>query len=68
MAQALQWEITVNEKLCKKCNLCVAYCPRNVLTGTGGPEITKPEACTGCLQCEMHCPDFAITVGRRDAE
>jgi len=66
VALATQWEITVNEKLCKKCNLCVAFCPRKVLTGTGAPEITNAGACVGCLQCEMHCPDFAITVRRRD--
>ena len=68
MAQVLQWEITVDPKLCKKCNLCVAFCPKKVLSGTGAPEITSPEACIGCLQCEMHCPDFAITVRRRDAK
>jgi len=68
VAQELQWEITVDPKLCKKCNLCVQFCPRKVLSGTGAPEITDPAACIGCLQCEMHCPDFAIIVRRRDAK
>lgn len=68
MAQESQWEITLNSKLCKKCNLCVAFCPRKVLEGAGSPIIKDPANCTGCLMCEMHCPDFAITVRRRDAK
>jgi 2-oxoglutarate ferredoxin oxidoreductase subunit delta len=26
------------------------------------PEITDPEACTGCQNCMIYCPDFAIAV------
>jgi NAD-dependent dihydropyrimidine dehydrogenase PreA subunit len=26
------------------------------------PVVVKVDACTGCLQCELLCPDFAIEV------
>jgi 2-oxoglutarate ferredoxin oxidoreductase subunit delta len=26
------------------------------------PEVKMPEECSGCLNCEMICPDMAITV------
>ena len=64
MVKESQWEIAVNEKWCKKCGLCVAFCPRKVLADSGGPKVVDPSLCTGCLMCEMHCPDFAITVRR----
>jgi len=27
--------------------------------------IAHPERCTGCGWCELHCPDFAISVRER---
>lgn len=66
MAQESHWEIDVNPKWCKKCGLCVVFCPRKVLEDAGGPKVKDIALCTGCLMCEMHCPDFAITVRRRE--
>lgn len=67
MAQVLQWDIDVNPKWCKKCGLCVGFCPRKVLEeDRGGPKVKDAGLCTGCLMCEMHCPDFAITVRRNE--
>jgi 2-oxoglutarate ferredoxin oxidoreductase subunit delta len=28
-------------------------------------EVVEPEACIGCKDCELHCPDFAIYVADR---
>lgn len=52
---------------CKQCGLCAAFCPRGVieLDDTGAPVIAHPERCTGCGWCELHCPDFAISVRER---
>lgn len=66
MVQESQWETKINSKWCKKCGLCVFFCPKKVLQDAGGPKVIDQTACTGCLMCEMHCPDFAITVRRRE--
>ena len=49
---------------CKKCGICIAFCPRGVLTtgDDGFPKVKNPDACTGCRWCELRCPDFAIVV------
>jgi 2-oxoglutarate ferredoxin oxidoreductase subunit delta len=30
------------------------------------PEVTDQEACTGCRNCMIYCPDFAIAVEKDD--
>ncbi|GAB4341610.1 MAG: hypothetical protein Kow0089_16100 [Desulfobulbaceae bacterium] len=52
---------------CKQCGLCMAFCPKQIITAdkTGKPEIMDEDKCIGCRFCEMHCPDFAITVEER---
>jgi 2-oxoglutarate ferredoxin oxidoreductase subunit delta len=56
--------ITTYPAWCKKCGICVAFCPKNVLdTGPdGGPVPARPEDCIRCHMCELRCPDFAISV------
>jgi 2-oxoglutarate ferredoxin oxidoreductase subunit delta len=57
--------ITVNPAYCKGCGICVAFCPEQVLAMEGEKSVVVHlDACTECLQCEMRCPDFAITVER----
>ncbi len=48
---------------CKACNICIAYCPHDVLEPDrdGKPVLAHPEKCTQCAICWLHCPDFAIT-------
>lgn len=54
----------VNQKLCKKCGICIKICPRKVLEpdADGLPCAVRPEKCTACDHCASHCPDFAIAV------
>jgi len=55
---------------CKSCGLCAAFCPKKVvrLDETGAPVIEQPDECIGCRFCELHCPDFAITIKERDKD
>jgi 2-oxoglutarate ferredoxin oxidoreductase subunit delta len=65
--------VWVNTSNCKACDLCVSVCPSGVLgmkyevTSTLGAMISidHPEACIGCSECELSCPDFAIYVADR---
>jgi 2-oxoglutarate ferredoxin oxidoreductase subunit delta len=60
--------IYVDEGVCKGCELCIFYCPKDVLKlaekmnqkGYNVAEVINPDNCIGCRLCEIACPDFAI--------
>lgn len=54
----------IDEKMCKKCNICAVFCPKKVfeITQGGVPLVKNPDACTGCELCVLRCPDFAIVL------
>ena len=54
--------LVINLGWCKACNLCIALCPTQVFEPDrdGKPIQARPEACTQCTICWVHCPDFAI--------
>ncbi|MFA4839137.1 MAG: 4Fe-4S binding protein [Candidatus Neomarinimicrobiota bacterium] len=55
--------VTINEKWCKSCGICVHFCPKKVLEmGQFNAVVVHPEQCIGCRMCENLCPDFAVTV------
>lgn len=64
--------VLIDESLCKGCELCVHYCPVDVLildeerlTPQGyHPAALADEGCTGCGVCAVVCPEAAITVFR----
>ncbi|MDY6875847.1 MAG: 4Fe-4S binding protein [Chloroflexota bacterium] len=55
---------------CKGCELCVQYCPRQVLEtsdemnakGYHPPRAIRAERCVACRLCELLCPEFCIYV------
>ena len=54
--------LAINLRWCKACNLCIALCPTQVFEPDrdGKPIQARPDACTQCTICWVHCPDFAI--------
>jgi len=66
-ARKKKFDIQIIDSLCKRCGICVAFCPGKVLSATESGEIriVSPDSCTGCQLCELRCPDFAIDVTER---
>jgi 2-oxoglutarate ferredoxin oxidoreductase subunit delta len=64
MAKKGKHTIDIYKSWCKRCGICVAFCPTGVLAQdeTGNVYVKDPERCTGCELCELRCPDFAIQV------
>jgi len=61
---------TVFYDWCKACGICIAFCPKQVFDRdeAGKARVKDPDACVGCWFCEIHCPDFAITITDRYPE
>jgi len=64
MAKKGKYTIEVYKSWCKRCGICAAFCPADVLAQdeNGLPYVKDVERCTGCQLCELRCPDFAINV------
>ena len=62
--------ITVYRAWCKRCGICVAFCPKQVLEPgpDGAPVAARPGDCIRCHLCELRCPDFAISVANGEEE
>ncbi len=61
------FDIAFYRDWCKACGLCMAFCPRKIILPdkNGKPGVLEPDLCMGCRFCEIHCPDFAITISQR---
>ncbi len=65
MATVLQdTRVIVNQEWCKKCGLCIAFCPKQVLAADelGKVTVVAPDRCIACNICERLCPDYAINI------
>lgn len=60
--------IVVNASFCKRCGICIAFCPTRVFDARedGLPLVSRREDCIWCGLCEVRCPDFAITLRDED--
>ena len=58
----------ISQRLCKKCNICVTFCPRKVLEARTGavPAVAHPDECNACELCVLRCPDFAIELEEKE--
>lgn len=64
MATRQVTEIVVNAEWCKRCGICIAFCPKQVFDADdfGRVLVSRIEDCIGCEICERACPDLAITL------
>lgn len=56
-------DITIDEKACVGCTLCIDYCKTAVFSFNEAKriaEVAKPKECFGCLSCSEICPATAI--------
>ncbi len=56
--------IRINKAWCKRCDICVEVCPKDVLAldKKGFPIVVNEESCNKCKLCEFQCPDLAIEI------
>lgn len=56
--------IKINLNWCKRCGICVEFCPKNVYDKgvSGEPVVARIEDCSECRSCEIYCPEYAVTV------
>ena len=54
-------KLMIDQSWCKKCGICVEFCPKDVLDmEEKGVYIKDISKCIYCGLCELRCPDFAI--------
>lgn len=69
-------KVTIDRNRCKGCELCVRYCPKQVLAmsreinekGYFFAQVVNQEACIACRFCGFICPDTAIEIALEDVE
>ena len=63
-----RFAIDIYRAWCKECGICAEFCPTGCLKPdeSGRPVVADAAACSGCRFCELHCPDFAISVRECD--
>jgi 2-oxoglutarate ferredoxin oxidoreductase subunit delta len=62
--------IKIHADYCKGCGYCIEICPKKVLIESNSlnkkgytlPQVHNESSCTSCKQCELICPEMAITV------
>lgn len=70
LAQTPVGEVHVISERCKQCDLCIKYCPTDVLKyseeinakGYHYPTVAegKESSCVHCKFCDLICPELAI--------
>ena len=62
-------KLVINTDWCKGCGICVAFCPKKVLTlQKEKVALLDRENCILCGQCELRCPDYAIFIEEESHE
>ena len=72
---AMKFSVTFRTERCKGCGLCIEFCSKKILgfdesvlnaSGVHPVIIKEPDACVGCCNCAMMCPDGIITIEKND--
>ncbi len=67
-----EWEndkvrIRIIPRYCKGCEICVRLCPTQVLgMERFKAKVVDIDKCILCMACELRCPDFAISVEKKE--
>ncbi len=70
MAKKTVTEIRIDHGRCKGCDICVVFCPRDVLALDEFQKavVVNLPACIACDLCELRCPDFAVELVYADTK
>jgi Pyruvate/2-oxoacid:ferredoxin oxidoreductase delta subunit len=61
--------ITIDEKKCTGCNMCIPNCPEGAIQVIDGKaRLVSDLMCDGLGACLGHCPETAISIEEREAE
>ncbi len=68
--------IFIDERYCKGCDICVELCDKDVFTtaeninqqGYYIPVVSHIENCSGCMICDLICPEFAVVLKQETNE
>jgi len=68
----MKGKIVIDQELCKGCELCIAFCPQELIAlsdklnaaGYLPSSFKDQDGCTGCASCATVCPEVAIEVYR----
>ncbi|MCF8104288.1 MAG: hypothetical protein K9K64_02285 [Desulfohalobiaceae bacterium] len=72
-------KVNIISESCKgveSCGICIYVCPKGLFGPSSDmnsfgyipPKIQNIDECTGCQNCMIYCPDFAIVVQGRYRE
>ena len=59
--------VHVNHDYCKRCGICVNFCPVKNLE-IRQQKLTELERCIACKMCQRYCPDIAIEIEELHAQ